>query len=791
LDGRKAVRPPPPPGVLLVATRELRWMRRDRLALFLAIGVPIIAFAVLALTFSNAVIRNQKVSVVDADRTATSRVYVQGVASAPGVKVAERSGDLTSAMHAIRSGEAIAAVYIPENFERDYIARKRSQIVVFYNRQYFTPGNNAASSLSAAIAAATAALPPTNPVRSASFRPGSLVVEQYVLTNPALNFAQFLLRAVLPMVLHVITSVAGGYAVGSEFSRRSVKAWLRTAGGSPLAALVGKLAPLFAVFMLMMVVVAVIIHGLYQLPFRGNSVMMGAAACLLVIAYLSVGAFFQLLVRNLALGLSFTAIFCSPAFGFIGVGFPVLGMNLFARAWGAMLPLRWYAQILVDQAARGLPPSDSAEPFAILAGLAMLYFGLAWLRLRAIARRTPEPSLAPQPTAQPWEQRGGRGVGSAMAAECRRILGDRGAFGMIVLAPIIYGIFYPQPYLGQVLRGIPIAVVDQDHTELSRAIVQDLNADEALKVEVRADTPAAAHAALARRQVFGIVGIPKDTERELLKGNEARIAAYADSAYFLLYNRIWQGISEATGAVNAEIAAHGARSDGGLSHAALIKSSPVELLTEPLFNPTGGYASYVVPAAFVLILQQTLLMGSASLGGVAFEQGGREARRRRGGARAVIGQALAHLCLATPGLALYLIILPRVYGFSTLGRPLDLLLMAVPFVLAVSFLAQFGGAWFKRRESAVLLFIATSLPLFFMVGVSWPVDAIPDTLRAVSRVFPSTSAIDGLVRINQMGASLLDVWRDWSTLWILTGVYAVLAILTTQILSKGGDSHAL
>jgi multidrug resistance efflux pump len=107
-----------------------------------------------------------------------------------------------------------------------------------------------------------------------------------------------------------------------------------------------------------------------------------------------------------------------------------------------------------------------------------------------------------------------------------------------------------------------------------------------------------------------------------------------------------------------------------------------------------------------------------------------------------------------PGLALYLIVLPHVYGFSTLGRLVDLFLMAVPFVLSVSFLAQFVGAWFERRETAVLLFIAVSLPLFFMVGVSWPVEAIPSALRSASRVFPSTSAIDGLVRINQMGATL-------------------------------------
>src|SRR5208282_5260429 len=190
MAGRRAMRAPPRPGFLVVATRELRWMRRDRVALFLAIGVPIFAFAILAATFSNAVIRNLKVSVVDADRSPTSLIYVQAIASAPGVSVAERSGDMTSAMQAIRSGDGIAAIYIPENFERDLVARQRPKIVVLYNRQYFTPGNSASAAISNAVAAATATLPHASPANNGTFAPGSLVVEQYVLTNPALNYAQ-------------------------------------------------------------------------------------------------------------------------------------------------------------------------------------------------------------------------------------------------------------------------------------------------------------------------------------------------------------------------------------------------------------------------------------------------------------------------------------------------------------------------------------------------------------------------------------------------------------------------
>ena len=329
-----------------------------------------------------------------------------------------------------------------------------------------------------------------------------------------------------------------------------------------------------------------------------------------------------MLARNLAFGLSLTGIFCSPAFGFAGVGFPVLGMGDFAQSWGSLLPLRWYIQILFDQAARGVPPADSIRPFIILAALAVAFFGLALLRLRSVAGK-PAPVEPP-----PVEEKPNRpGIVSAFVSEYGRALGNRGAFGLFVLAPLIYGVFYPQPYLGQLIRAVPIAVVDDDSSELSRQLVQGLNAHEAIRVAVRASTLAEAQAALARREVFGILDIPAGTEREVLAGRRARLPAYVDSAYFLLYSRMLQGILEGTNAVMTDLLSRDARPDGSLYRASLLKSSPVEVLNQPLFNPTGGYASYVVPRLHA-DPQQTMLMGSATLGGCCL-RGVRPASRRR------------------------------------------------------------------------------------------------------------------------------------------------------------------
>ena len=171
-------------------------------------------------------------------------------------------------------------------------------------------------------------------------------------------------------------------------------------------------------------------------------------------------------------------------------------------------------------------------------------------------------------------------------------------------------------------------------------------------------------------------------------------------------------------------------------------------------------------------------------------RGGRGLRTARGSAVSVLGQGIAHLTIYLAPALFLLVILPRAYGFSTLGRPLDLGLFAVAFLLATSFMGQAAGACFKRRETAVVLFIATTLPQFFLVGVSWPVEAIPPALRDIGRIFPSEAAIDGLVRINQMGASLSEVRGDWIALWILVAVYFSLAVLTSRFDARRKTVHA-
>src|SRR5215469_5426173 len=178
------------PGFLLVARREWRWLLHDRAALILIFGVPLFAFVVLTAVFSHPVIRGLGVVVVDADRSDASRAFVEEVAASPGLSIVQRTGDLAAAARAIRSGDAVGALYVPADFERDLKAERRPQVVAFYNQQFLTAAGIASSGLSDTLTAAG-----SNATAGAAPKPariGSLVAETIVLVNPQKNYAQFL-----------------------------------------------------------------------------------------------------------------------------------------------------------------------------------------------------------------------------------------------------------------------------------------------------------------------------------------------------------------------------------------------------------------------------------------------------------------------------------------------------------------------------------------------------------------------------------------------------------------------
>ncbi|MGE3872465.1 MAG: ABC transporter permease [Parvibaculaceae bacterium] len=367
-----------------------------------------------------------------------------------------------------------------------------------------------------------------------------------------------------------------------------------------------------------------------------------------------------------------------------------------------------------------------------------------------------------------------KAVFAAARQELARIFTLKPVFSVMILATAIYALFYPQPYLNEALRDVPVAVVDRDGTTSSRELARRIEATSDVAVAmILPDLPSAERAVHAR-EVSGILLIPKDFERDLLHGRSSPIALYADASYFLNYQRVSGAVTAVARAFGAEVEAARLIALGIDPALATAAGDPMPLTAVPLFNPQGGYATYVLPAAFVLLLQQTLLMGAGLLGTFSRAGGPLYVGDRLA---STAGRLLAYLALQAVILPVYLIGLPYLYGVPRLGPALPILIFAVPFVLAVGSLGLFMASVFRNPLIVQLVCGAIGLPFFFLAGFAWPAEAIPEPIRLLALLVPSTSAIDGFVRLSQLGATLSDVQSQFFVLWGLAFAYAGAAAL--------------
>lgn len=328
---------------------------------------------------------------------------------------------------------------------------------------------------------------------------------------------------------------------------------------------------------------------------------------------------------------------------------------------------------------------------------------------------------------------------------------DKGVVLLLVAAPVLYGFFYPWFYADEVLTRVPVAVVDQDRTALSRQITRLADADPRIEVRLVTASEQEAREALWRGEVEGYALIPADLHRNVVRGAPAVITVEGNGAYAMLNKAVQYGFAEAIGTVSAGVEIRQLQAAGQSAAQARASRAPVQLQMVALFNPTEGYGSFVVPAVALLILQQTLLMGAAMLAGTWVESG-----EHRASGRVWLGRLLALSTFGWISGLFYFGWIFVVQDYPRGGNPLGALALLACYAPAVAALGMLLGLWFGNRERALQVLLFSTLPIAFLAGFSWPVEALPEPLQWLRWLLPSTSGVQASMRLNQLGAPLAD-----------------------------------
>jgi ABC-2 type transport system permease protein len=396
----------PRPGFLLVCRRELRWLWRRPVLLFFTTVLPLFLMTLLTVVFSAGLPTELPVAVLDRDGTDLSRAVIRAVDATSEIAIVEQVDDLAQGRHLILSGRVYGLLMLPLNLQRNAFAGRRPEVVFFYDNQHMTVGGilarGAANAVGAAGAAVRVALRSSKgePVELAQGALAPVPVQLNTLFNPALNYAHFLLAALLPAVLQIVVVTTSVYSVGLDIEGRYRLATLRRLGGGLWPALFGKLLPHTLVYLVIYVLAEAALFDYLEMPLRGHPWLLVLAAILFIFACQLLGTLMVVVTLRMGPALSIAGLLTAPAFGFMGVSFPRLGMNAFPHAWGALLPGTWYLQARVDQTIRGTPLDLSLTPVVVLAAYVVVLACLCALRLDTLRRRRlrrrerPEPALA-------------------------------------------------------------------------------------------------------------------------------------------------------------------------------------------------------------------------------------------------------------------------------------------------------------------------------------------------------------------------------------------------------------
>ena len=358
--------------------------------------------------------------------------------------------------------------------------------------------------------------------------------------------------------------------------------------------------------------------------------------------------------------------------------------------------------------------------------------------------------------------------------EFRTTFRDQGVLIFFVLVPLVYPLIYSFIYTNETIREVPTVVVDNSRSSLSREYLRKVDASPETSIVAYCADMEEAKLMLKDRKAYGIIYIPAHFSDDIVQGKQTQVSIFCDMSGLLYYKALLTANTNVSLAMNAAIQME--RAGNTTARQDEITAYPIEYEDVAIFNPTNGFAAFLIPAVLILIIQQTLLLGIGLSAGTAREHNQFKDlvpinRHYNGTLRIVMGKGLSYFMVYSLVAVYILCVVPRLFSLNQIAIPGVLTLFTLPYLTACIFFAMTASIAIRNRETCMLLFVFTSVPLLFLSGISWPGSAMPSFWRYFSYLFPSTFGINGYVRINSMGATLNEVAFEYRALWMQTGIY--------------------
>ena len=351
--------------IWLVARREMKILRVNRMYLICMLGFPLLALVFFTSLMDEGLPEDMPVGVVDLDNTTTSRSLIRRLDAFQSSHVVAHYPSVNEARRAIQENEIYAFLYIPKGTTDNLLSSRRPKISYYYNMASVMAGSLLMKDLktisnlgSAAVGQATMrAKGYTQEQIMAFLQP--IRIDLHQIANPWTNYNAYLSTVFVPGVMMLFMFLISAYSLGMELKFDRGKEWLAKADNNIVVAILGKYLPQAVIFLVLITIYEMYIYGVMHFPHQGGIGDMFLLAVLEVFSAIGFGIFAFGLMPSLRMSMSVCSLWAVLSFSLAGSAFPVMGMDTPIQALSWLFPLRHYYMLYQITVFNGFPLVDA------------------------------------------------------------------------------------------------------------------------------------------------------------------------------------------------------------------------------------------------------------------------------------------------------------------------------------------------------------------------------------------------------------------------------------------------
>lgn len=350
---------------------------------------------------------------------------------------------------------------------------------------------------------------------------------------------------------------------------------------------------------------------------------------------------------------------------------------------------------------------------------------------------------------------------------------------VLILGNVGYGFLYNLLYNTNVYRNAPIAVVDMSQSDISRHLIDYIDATQQVEVSLKTQNYDEARQMLIERKIVGFLYIPSELKEQLMRGNQAKCIIYGSTLSFLDYLNISEAVNYATLEINSELLPEMLKTINMIDLMFLVNGKAVNIVAEPLYNNSEGYGTYLIPPVLMLIIFQTMMivisMNETSLVKRSFRHVSMSPYIY------VFAKAFSYFLIYLIFSIFFLIFLPLLFDLPHLSNFFNIITLMIPYLFANVFFCLIFTLLFKDADSPLFFIVFMSVPLVFLSGISYPLELMPWHWKIFHYIIPAAPATMAFVKLNCMGADMNNITSEMINLWLqCIGYYIIAATIRVK-----------